>query len=530
MDKRPIGPRALWSVFAATTMMLAGGSPLLGAPQPPAALHRPHATEATDGLLVRFAAGTGQHAARQAAAQVGFAPGEWIAHQGVLVVRSLSAPTTASMATLAALPEVGALAARHEVEHIEANPIIAVQDTPNDPYYATNQWAPQVIGMPAAWDVTTGSPSVVVAVVDTGLDMSHSEFAGKYAAGIDFVNGDVDPTDDHGHGTHIAGTVGALTNNGDGIAAIGRDTTILPVKVMNANGSGSHSTIAQGIHWATDNGADIINLSLSGSASTLVLETAVDYAFDHGVLVVAAAGNGNTSTPNYPAAYANAMAIAATTSTDARWSLSNFGPWISMAAPGSSIVSTGWSGGPGPYTSGSGTSQATAHVSAVAALLLAADPSQANTALRERLESSAVDLGTPGRDDEFGTGRLDALAAITLPPPPPPPSSATDVPPATPLPIATPTPVLITDIDASDIARTSATINWTTSAPATSQVEYGPNKRFGMLTPLDADMVTAHAVTLTGLARNKVYHFRVRSIDASGAETISPKKTFKTNR
>lgn len=227
------------------------------------------------------------------------------------------------------------------VKFVEDNPSLSADSVPNDTSYV-QQWAPKLIGAETAWDTTTGSAGIIVAVLDTGLDLDHPEFAGKTVPGWDFYNNDADPSDDNGHGTHVTGVIGALTNNALGIASIGRNTTVMPVKVLSQNSGGNHATAASGILWAVDHGARIINLSLGSTATSSTLERAVNYAYKHGVLAVASAGNGNTSTPFYPAAYANAMAIGASDSSDARYSLSNDGRWLAMVAPGVSIYSTNW--------------------------------------------------------------------------------------------------------------------------------------------------------------------------------------------
>ncbi len=311
-----------------------------------------------------------------------------------------------------ALAGVHGIAGRSDVVQVEANPLAWGQDTPNDTYYSSDQWAPQHIGAPSAWSETHGSTDVVVAVVDSGLDMSHPEMSGRYVDGYDFVNDDDDPTDDHGHGTHVSGIIGAGTDNSTGIAAIGWDTKLMPVKVLNSSNVGRHDEIAAGIVWAADSGADVINLSLGSTSTSQTLSDAVEYAHSEGALLVCAAGNLGDTDPFYPAAYDDCMAIGATTDSDAKWSASNYGSWLSMTAPGDAIYSTYIYSTGYPYVSWSGTSQAAPHVSAVAALMLAVDCTLSNADLRSALEETAVDLGDTGFDEVFGYGRLDAESAV----------------------------------------------------------------------------------------------------------------------
>lgn len=286
---------------------------------------------------------------------------------------------------------------------------------PNDPEFS-RQWNLSKIRAAQAWDITVGSPTTIIAIVDTGVDAAHPDLQGKVLPGVDFVNGDNDPTDDQGHGTHVAGTAAAVTDNGLGIAGVAWEAKILPIKALSASGAGAHSWIANGIVWATDHGAHVINLSLGGPYTSATLHQAVEYAWDHGVVVVAAAGNGNTSNPTYPAAYENVIGVSATTQNDQRASFSNYGSYISVASPGVSILGTIRDD---RYQAWSGTSMASPHVAGLVALLKSIHPDWTNAQIREAIENSTEDLGTPGWDAVFGEGRIDAFAALSSNPPPP---------------------------------------------------------------------------------------------------------------
>ena len=386
-------------------------------------------------ILVKFE-GRASHAQRlQAHALQGGAVLGEISQLGVQVVR---VPTEKMAEALASYR------ANANVVYAEPDYLAYGTFTPDDEYYTTLQYGPQKIQANLAWDITTGNPNVIVAVVDSGADFSHPDLQGKLLAGWDYVNGDADPSDDYGHGTHVAGIVGAGTNNTAGIAGIGFNTRLLVVKVLDQYNSGSYSNIALGITYAADQGARIINLSLGGYADSTTLRDAVEYAWNRGALLVAAAGNGATSNPFYPAAYVHVMGVSGTNASDGRLSISNYGDYVSVSAPGDSIYSTNWVSGSSGYGYRSGTSQAAPHVSGVAALLLAQDGSRTNTQLWSIIESTADDIGPAGRDPYFGYGRVNAYKALSngqpapTPTPVPPTPTPTPVPPT---PTPTPTPV-----------------------------------------------------------------------------------------
>src|SRR5690606_37249544 len=183
------------------------------------------------------------------------------------------------------------------VEYAEPNYIYRIQWTPNDTYFSSQQWGPQKVQAPAAWDVTRSSSDTWIAIIDTGVQYDHPDLAGKVVRGYDFVDDDWDPYDGNGHGTHCAGIAAAVTNNGRGIAGMAPNATIYAVRVLNNSGSGTLDDVANGIIHAADSGADVISLSLGASVGATTLKNAVDYAWNKGVVVVAAAGNNGTSLP-----------------------------------------------------------------------------------------------------------------------------------------------------------------------------------------------------------------------------------------
>lgn len=309
---------------------------------------------------------------------------------------------------------VRALDANAGVEFAAPERTVSLARTPADQYYASNQWPAPQIGLPAAWDVTTGSSSTIVAVIDTGVQLNHPDLDAKITtganAGYDFANNDADPSDDHGHGTFVAGIIAAESNTsgaGSGIAGVCWACRIMPVKVLGANGSGSTFSVAAGIDWARTHGAKVINLSLGASNADPTLQAAVDNAFNAGVVVVAASGNSGGAVL-YPAAFPNAIAVGANNSSGARSSFSSYGPELDVMAPGESVFSTSIGA---TYGWGSGTSFAAPHVAGVAGLMMSAGIT-APADIAARLAATATDIGSAGFDNLTGWGRVDAARAI----------------------------------------------------------------------------------------------------------------------
>jgi len=296
--------------------------------------------------------------------------------------------------------------------YIEPNMRVQTCLVPNDPYWP-QQWGPRIIEADYAWNTTIGDPSVLVAVVDTGIYYTHSDLAANYVAlGYDWVNMDADPMDDHGHGTHCAGIIAAVLNNGIGIAGLAQ-VRVMAEKVLDSGGGGEWEWVANGIIHATDCGANIISMSLGGYGYSELVHEAVKYAYDSGVLVIAAAGNENTNMKLYPAGYDEVIAVAATDQYDNKAWFSNWGDWIELAAPGVDIYSTV----PWGYESWSGTSMACPHVAGVAALVWSRHPNKTNDWVRLWLRYTADDLGEPGFDVYYGYGRVNARKAVEQTPP-----------------------------------------------------------------------------------------------------------------
>ena len=343
------------------------------------------------------------------------------------------------------------LAQNPNVESVERNQIVRAALIPNDSYYYL-QWDMPQIQMPSAWDVTNGS-GVTVAVIDTGVAYENYSVYAKaddlsgtcFVAGYDFVNGDAHPNDDNGHGTQVAGTIAETTNNGVGAAGVAPGACIMPVKVLDNNGLGTYAGVADGISWATDHGAGVINLSLGGGGSSVV-EDAVNYAAAHNVVVVAATGNGGSDlqgdpSPDCPACYASVLAVGATDYNKNRayysnYGCSTYGGCLDIMAPGGDSTADrngdGYPDGilqeslaiwcdpqapPGDYTIfayclASGTSMAAPHVAGAAALLRSKNPGLTAQQVSDCLTTTALDLGPSGWDNEYGNGLVQARAAL----------------------------------------------------------------------------------------------------------------------
>lgn len=280
--------------------------------------------------------------------------------------------------------------------------------TPNDPSFGS-QWHLGTISAPAGWDITTGSSTAIVAVLDSGIQMNHPDLQGRILPGWDYVNNDADPSDDRGHGTAVAGTAAAIGNNGVGVTGVAVTARILPLKVLDSSGQGFYSNFSAAIMAAADQGARVINLSLGGTSSSSTLQSAVTYAWNKGSIVVAAAGNSGSSSPMYPAACTNALAVSATTASDTRAGWSNYGSYVRISAPGEGILTTHLGSS---YASWSGTSFSAPIVSGVATLIAARRPELSNTDIVNALLQGSDDLGTAGRDDFFGFGRVNAYKAL----------------------------------------------------------------------------------------------------------------------
>jgi subtilisin family serine protease len=414
-----------------------GGAP--AAAKRPGLMARPAAQDpaspvrfSSDRVLVRFRPEVNAAAAEGWLRSAGFPAVRSIPGIGVFSVRT--APGVSVEESLGLLRQNG------DVEAVRPDYRVRLADVPNDAYFQSYQYNLQNRGAfidlgggisftttagadikaVPAWDVEKGGDELVIAVLDTGVDMTHPDLEAKIvSSGYDFANEDAEASDDHWHGTHVAGIVAAATGNSAGVAGVAWNCRILPVKVVDASGEGYYSWIIDGIIWATDQGADVINLSLGGDVADPFLEDACTYAYDHGVVIAAAAGN-DAGVVLYPAAYDDTvLAVAASDYNDAVASFSNFGPQVDVAAPGV------WVLGPVPqtcvgpdelpYVFASGTSAATPHVAGLAALIRSAKPGLSADDVMKIVRYTADDINAAafaGRDDHAGYGRINMQRAL----------------------------------------------------------------------------------------------------------------------
>lgn len=309
---------------------------------------------------------------------------------------------------------VRAYASLEEVEYAELNYLYYTFAVPNDAFFSSQYalYNPSSQGIDAigGWDVEQGDNAIIIAIIDTGIDYTHEDLAGKVIKGYDFVNEDFDPKDDNGHGTHVAGIAGATSNNGSGIAGVCPGCSLLAVKVVTADGSGANSWIANGIANAANLGARVINMSLGGLDRSSTIQLAVQQAYQSGVVVIAASGNDGSSIPLYPAAFPEVIAVGATDRYGDVASFSSYGSHLELSAPGQAIYSTL----PGnSYDAWNGTSMACPHVAGLVGLMLSRNPALTIEQVRQVLVATTQDLGASGRDSYFGYGRINALAALS---------------------------------------------------------------------------------------------------------------------
>lgn len=299
---------------------------------------------------------------------------------------------------------------------------------PNDPLYVS-QWHMKQLHLPSNWSDGPAGKNVIVAVIDTGSSKLSDFSQTNFMPGYNFVRNNKDARDDNGHGTHVAGTIAESTNNGVGGVGVAYRATIMPIKVLSAQGSGSVAGIVEGIHWATDHGADVINMSLGGGGYSKAMAKAVKYAHDKGVVVVCAAGNSATVRPSYPAAYPGAIAVAATQSDERVTFYSNWGKHIAISAPGGNtrgndgkaggvLQNTMDDHGEEGYFYFMGTSMASPHIAGVSALIVSEGVERnPDLVLKIMTETARAPSGLENNKpadyaEHYGAGIVDASKAV----------------------------------------------------------------------------------------------------------------------
>ncbi len=308
-----------------------------------------------------------------------------------------------------------------EIEYAGPNYIMRAFTSPNDPAFSQGlQWGLENINASLAWDYSRGSTNEIIATVDSGADYNHPDLSAKIIKGYDFVFDDNDPMDEAGHGTSVAGVIAASTNNNTGIAGVAWNNKVLAVKALASNGSdvtGSYTDVANAIRYAADHSAKVINMSIGSTYDSPEIKSAIQYAYAKNCVLIAAAGNDNKNQVNYPAGYSEVLAVAATDSDNKKsvWSSpssgSNYGLWVDICAPGTSIYSTLPGSG---YGYSNGTSLATPFVSGVAGLILANNSSFSPTEVYNKIKNSAknIDIENPSYAGLLGSGLIDAAQSL----------------------------------------------------------------------------------------------------------------------
>ncbi|RIK47204.1 MAG: peptidase S8 [Chloroflexi bacterium] len=406
----------------------------LGAVGPASARTRPNPTGATTEtqLIVQLredvararARATGstlEHSAMQLAGDVaarvsgGLTSRQRLRSRATIQLFNYSSPHAAAEA-------LAALRADDAVLYAESNGTRQLAWAPTDAAYPDQEWWIDQIDGTGAWGITTGSPAVVVAVIDSGVSPTHPDLVERLVGGYNAVDGSANSADIDGHGTHVAGIIAAQGSNGVGTAGVAMDVRIMPIRVMADDFSIDIASEIDAIYWAVDNGADVINLSLGSEQYSQIEREAIRYARDSGVVVVAAAGN-TWNKINYPAQYDETISVGALAADGMPSSFTSRLTRVDIAAPGESIFSPGWDSFYGDYWDDvfysdfvpvSGTSFAAPIVSGVVALMKSVDPSINTERARTLLTSTAVDSGAPGRESGTGAGRVSAEAAVRM--------------------------------------------------------------------------------------------------------------------
>ena len=316
-------------------------------------------------------------------------------------VRIIQLPPQASEKAVEAL-----LKNNKHLKFAERDMIVRPEGTANDTYYSS-AWHLPKIGATTAWDVTTGD-NVVIAVLDSGVDATHPDLAGRLIPGWNFYDNNSNTADVFGHGTLVAGSASANTNNGVGVASVAGNALIMPLRISATDGSASFSNMAKALTWAADKGAHVANISYQSVSGSATVASAAQYMKNKGGVTVVAAGN--TGVEQTFAPTDTMISVSATTSSDAVASWSSYGSYVDVAAPGSGIWTTKKGGG---YGSANGTSFASPVTAAVIAMMRSVNPVLPPADLEKILISTAVDLGTAGFDKKFGHGRINAAAAVS---------------------------------------------------------------------------------------------------------------------
>lgn len=378
--------------------LLASGAALLVS-SPSQAANEPIEPLAQPEAIVRFEPGASEAARDRAIAAIGGRVVDTIPALDAALVKAEAQGARDALAT--------SRDASRAVRNVQANATARPDWSPNDRYFASEQWNLKRVGAPAAWDTARGG-NVRLAVLDTGIQDGHPDLAGKVVLDTDFVDGDSTAQAVHPHGTHVASIAAAKTNNEYGIAGACPGCTIIDVRIADSKGASTAWRLAKGITYAANNGARAVNISMGFTENNATVRDAIDYAHERDALPVCSAGNDDKRlTAYYPASYANCLAVTSTNASDNPAADANRGPYVDVAAPGVGIIGAI----PDAYTHYSGTSQAAPHAAGLAGLL-AGEGYATSGAVKGRIQSTALDLGPDGRDETYGAGRIRFASAV----------------------------------------------------------------------------------------------------------------------
>jgi len=398
------------------------------------------------------------------------------------------------------------------IEFAEPDAYMAPGGVANDPYF-NNSWHLAKTQATTAWDTTTGSSSVIIAILDTGVDGTHPDLSGKLVAGWNAYSGNTVTADVTGHGTGVAGVAAAAANNGIGVSSVAWNCKIMPVRISDAAGYAMWSTTASALTWAADHGARVANISFVGASSSATVQNAANYFQGKGGVVASCAGNGGNLDSSAETPYI--LTVSATDPNDVLTSFSTYGNFVDLSAPGTNIWSTTRGGGYGGWW---GTSVAAPQVAGAAALMLSVQPGLSAAQIQDILKNTSDDLGPSGWDNRYGKGRLNVQRAVAT-------ALATSPAPA---PAPTPTPTPTADTTAPTIAITSPAANAVVTGNVQVRVNAADNVRVTKVDLLVNGKLTAAATaapfTTTWSTRklaSGAYNLQTKAYDAAGNTALS---------
>lgn len=376
------------------------------------------------------------------------------------------------------------------LEYTEENQVCYSMKSANDSYFG-NQWALDALNTQAAWDITTGSPTVLIAVIDSGIMRDHPDLNdADIRNGWDYLAGDICRYDYFGHGTEVTGVIAAETNNGDGISGLCWNAAVIPYLVLNNEGVGSSIDITSAIYDAADTGCKIINLSLGGPSYSAAQNEAIQYAYGKGCIVVAASGNNSSSSYSYPASYDHVVSVGSINSSLIKSDFSQYNDRVDVCAPGEDIITTSLDG----YSMVCGTSFSSPYVAGIAALAVSMNPNLTYDGFLNLIQLSSTDLGSAGYDPLYGYGLIDIEKMLTI------------------------TPASVTGLKAVSTGSTSARLTWAPGGSTDGYAIYRSTTAVGGYTSIAE--TTSNTYTNTGLTKGRTYFYKVKAYIAVGANKM----------